>query len=137
MSDDASDTFRQEAQELLEQLEQALLKLESRPGDMDLIDSAFRALHTIKGSGAMFGFDRVAAFTHHIETAFDLVRKGKIAVTDELIMLTLAAKDWMRRLIESPDDAEDAAGQAILARFQIAVDGAIVAADPVDDGPSN
>ena len=90
---DATETFRQEAQELLEQLEQTLLEIGHQPGDADLIDRAFRALHTIKGSGAMFGFDRVAAFTHHVETAFDLVRKGKVAVTAELIALTLAAKD--------------------------------------------
>jgi two-component system chemotaxis sensor kinase CheA len=127
MSADATDTFRQEAQELLEQLESTLLELERRPGDADLIDSAFRALHTIKGSGAMFGFDRVAAFTHHVETAFDLVRKGKIAATSELIGLTLAAKDWMRRLIETPEDANDTAGREILDRFQAAVDSATAA----------
>jgi two-component system chemotaxis sensor kinase CheA len=85
---DAAATFRQEAQELLEVLEQALLDLEHTPGDSDLIDSAFRALHTIKGSGAMFGFDAVAAFTHHVETAFDLVRKGKVAASRELIAVT-------------------------------------------------
>ena len=101
---DPSETFRQEAQELLEQLEQALLDLEHAPGDTDLIDSAFRALHTIKGSGAMFGFDRVAAFTHHVETAFDLVRKDQVSASAELIALTLAAKDHIRRLIEQPNE---------------------------------
>lgn len=123
----AADIFRQEAQELLEVLEITLLELERRPGDGELIDSAFRALHTIKGSGAMFGFDRVAAFTHHVETAFDLVRKGKIAATDELIALALSAKDWMRRLMESPSDLDDAVGLQILAQFQAAVDSAAVA----------
>ena len=54
---DPSDIFRQEASELLEKLEQALLDLERSPADHDLINTAFRALHTIKGSGAMFGFD--------------------------------------------------------------------------------
>lgn len=54
---DPTQTYRQEAAELLDQLEQALLDLEHRPGDADLINNAFRALHTIKGSGAMFGFD--------------------------------------------------------------------------------
>jgi two-component system chemotaxis sensor kinase CheA len=49
---DPAEIFRQESAELLEQLEQALLDLEQRPGDHDLIDTAFRALHTIKGSGA-------------------------------------------------------------------------------------
>ena len=131
---DATETFRQEAQELLEQLEQTLLEIGHRPGDADLIDRAFRALHTIKGSGAMFGFDRVAAFTHHVETAFDLVRKGKVAVTAELIALTLAAKDQMRQLIEAPEAASETEGQAILQRLQAAVDSASVAATPTVAG---
>ena len=88
---DPSAIFRQEAQELLEQLELALLDLEHEPNNSDLIDSAFRALHTVKGSGAMFGFDAVAAFTHHVETAFDLVRKGKVAPSRELIEIGRAS----------------------------------------------
>ena len=45
----------------------------------------------------------MAAFTHHVETAFDLVRKGKVDASPGLIAVTLAAKDRMRLLIESPD----------------------------------
>lgn len=111
---DPAETFRQEAQELLEQLEQALLDLEYYPNNSDLIDSAFRALHTIKGSGAMFGFEAVAAFTHHVESAFDLVRKGKVPVSCELIAVALAAKDRMRLLIERPEAADAADGDVIL-----------------------
>jgi two-component system, chemotaxis family, sensor kinase CheA len=137
-----ADTFRQEAQELLEQLEHALLDLEHTPGNSELIDSAFRALHTIKGSGAMFGFEKVAAFTHHVETAFDLVRKGKVAPTAQLIALTLSAKDHMRRLIEEPEKANNAAGDAILAELQTVVGhapapaaAAPVAATPTSNEP--
>ena len=57
---DPNETFRQEARELLESLEQSLLDLDQNPEDRDLVDTAFRALHTLKGSGAMFGFDEVA-----------------------------------------------------------------------------
>jgi two-component system chemotaxis sensor kinase CheA len=121
---DPAELFLQEAQELLEQLEQALLDLERRPGDADLIDTAFRALHTIKGSGAMFGFDAVAAFTHQFETAFDQVRKGAIAPTRELIALALAAKDQMRKLIDQPDVVDTGIGDAILDDLRRIVDGA-------------
>ena len=72
---DPAETFRQEAAELLETLETVLLDLGQRPDDGDLVDAAFRALHTIKGSGAMFGFDRVAAFTHDFETVATAVEK--------------------------------------------------------------
>jgi two-component system chemotaxis sensor kinase CheA len=115
---DPTATFRQEAQELLEVLEQALLDLEHAPGDTELVDSAFRALHTIKGSGAMFGFDAVAAFTHHVETAFDLVRKGKVSASRDLIAVALTAKDRMRVLIERPETADAAANEAILASLK-------------------
>jgi two-component system, chemotaxis family, sensor kinase CheA len=98
---DPTETFRQEASELFETLEGALLDLCQRPDDRELVDSAFLALHTIKGSGAMFGFDKVAAFTHEFETAFELVRKGEIKPTQERIAVALAAKDYIRALIEA------------------------------------
>ena len=114
MSSDPADTFRQEARELLEQLEQGLLDLEHNPDDGDLVNAVFRALHTIKGSGAMFGFDKVASFTHEFETAFDRVRKGEIKPTQELISVALAAKDYIRALIEDPQSTDDVIGEGIL-----------------------
>jgi two-component system chemotaxis sensor kinase CheA len=112
---DPTQMFLQEAQDLLEQLEQTLLDLEHMPTDSDLLNTAFRAMHTIKGSGAMFGFDALAAFTHHVETAFDLVRSGKLKPTRELIAVALAAKDQMRTLIDDPSAANASIGEAILA----------------------
>jgi len=56
-------TYREEAGELLAELETSLLELEDNPQDNDLINRVFRAMHTIKGSGAMFGFDDIARFT--------------------------------------------------------------------------
>ncbi len=100
MSTDPADTFRQEARELLDQLEQGLLDLERTPEDTELINTVFRALHTIKGSGAMFGFLEVAAFVHEFETAFDSVRKGKTSATSALIAIALDAKDHVSMLIE-------------------------------------
>ncbi|GAB2175415.1 chemotaxis protein CheA [Dongia sp. agr-C8] len=127
---DPTDTFRQEAQELLEQLEQILLDLTRTPDNPELVDSTFRALHTIKGSGSMFGFDAVAGFTHHVESAFDLVRKGKVAMTAALADIALAGKDHIRNLIERPESADHAAGQAILARLEATVGGHAAAETP-------
>jgi two-component system chemotaxis sensor kinase CheA len=115
---DPADVFRQEASELFEALEGALLDLSLRPDDRELVDSAFRALHTIKGSGAMFGFDKVAEFTHQFETAFDLVRKGEIKPTEDLISVALAAKDYIRALIEAPETTDSVIGDAILDDLQ-------------------
>jgi two-component system, chemotaxis family, sensor kinase CheA len=112
---DPAEIFRQESAELLELLEQALLDLEQRPGDHELIDTAFRALHTIKGSGAMFGFEQVAAFTHEFESAFDRVRKGEAAPDPELIAVALNAKDFIRSQIERPEETDAVIGVCILA----------------------
>ncbi|KMO42316.1 chemotaxis protein CheA [Methylobacterium tarhaniae] len=108
------DVFRMEADELLACLETTLLDLGEKPHDRALIDTAFRALHTIKGSGAMFGFERVAAFAHDFETAFDLVRQGRVPASVDLVNVALSAKDYIRLLIEDPDGAEPVFGQAIL-----------------------
>ncbi len=107
--------FRQEAQDLLAQLEAALLDLAHSPHDSASIDTAFRALHTIKGSGAMFGFEEAAAFTHHVETALDKVRQGKAESSPELIALALRARDHIQNLIERPEEADAQVGEAILA----------------------
>jgi two-component system chemotaxis sensor kinase CheA len=112
--------FRQEAQELLEQIEQGLLDLAHRPGDRDLVDAVFRGLHTLKGSGAMFGFDALAAFTHHCEGAFDRVRKGEAPASAELVAAVLAAQDHMRALAEGRE-ASIEEGEALLARLHAAV----------------
>ncbi|MGH1558532.1 Hpt domain-containing protein, partial [Caulobacter segnis] len=113
---DPVEIFRQEAQELFEEIEQGLLDLAHRPGDRDLVDAVFRGLHTLKGSGAMFGFDALAAFTHHCETAFDRVRKGEVAATSELVGAVLACQDHMRALAEGRP-AEEAEGEALLAEL--------------------
>jgi two-component system chemotaxis sensor kinase CheA len=133
---DPIETFRQEAQELLEQVEQGLLDLAHRPGDRDLIDAVFRGLHTLKGSGAMFGFDALAAFTHHCETAFDRVRKGEVPATPRLVACVLAAQDHMRALAEGRP-VDPGAGEALLADLHAAVEGGdapVEAAEPAAPG---
>jgi len=127
---DPTEIFRQEASELFEVLEAALLDLGQRPEERELVDSAFRALHTIKGSGAMFGFDKVAAFTHEFESAFDQVRKGEIKPTQELIAVALAAKDYVRALIEAPESTDDIIGEAILDDLKQFVSARTAAAPP-------
>ena len=106
MSDSQKDAYREEARELLADLETTLLELEQSPKDSDLIGRAFRALHTIKGSGAMFGFDAIATFTHDIENAYDQVRSGKLQVSKHLIDLTLAACDRIRAMVEETEETQ-------------------------------
>ena len=93
--------FTEEAYELLSELEDSILELEERPGDKDLLDRVFRAMHTIKGSGAMYGFEAVAEFTHEVETVLDVARNGGIAVSKRLIDLTLQARDQIRVILDA------------------------------------
>ena len=112
--------FREEAYELIVELESAMLEIEKSPGDDGQIGRAFRALHTIKGSGAACGMSDVEAFAHEIETFFDLVRKGTIAVNQDIIDLTLAARDRIKAMFDvyyRGGKADAAAGRDIIASF--------------------
>ncbi|MBB3446024.1 chemotaxis protein CheA [Sinorhizobium sp. B11] len=115
--------FRTEAAECLEAIEAGLLDLNHDLENRDLVDAVFRGLHTLKGSGAMFGFEALAAFTHHCETAFDRVRKGEVPATAELVAAVLAAQDHMRALVEQPDADHGDTGHKLLAQLQAAVGG--------------
>lgn len=98
------ETYREEAFEHLEELEKAMLELEKDNKNLEIVGAAFRALHTIKGSGSMFGFDRIAELTHDVENIYDKVRNGEFDVTQELITLTLEAHDQIKYLLDTPDD---------------------------------
>ena len=100
MIDRFKEAYLEEARELLGELEAALLELDGNRGDLEAVGRAFRALHTIKGSGAMFGFDEIAGFAHNLETIFDQLRKGEIAATSDLINLTLAAGDQIKSMLD-------------------------------------
>lgn len=136
---DPISVFRTEAAELLEQIESGLLDLTRSLEDRDQIDAVFRGLHTLKGSGAMFGFEALAAFTHHCETAFDRVRKGDVPATHELVSAVLSAQDHMRALLETPNGDHDAMSAALLDNLHRAVNGAgsplpvttVIATNPV------
>lgn len=104
--DNFKQAFKGEAYELLSELENALLDLESSPQDLDLVGRVFRTMHTIKGSGSMFGFDAIAEFTHEVETILDTVRMGNMAVTSELISLILLSRDHILAMLDAEESGE-------------------------------
>ncbi|MBQ0749578.1 MAG: chemotaxis protein CheA [Roseovarius sp.] len=120
MDNDIAAVFLEEASELLESLEQGLLKLQADPNNLDLVNAAFRDLHTIKGSGAMFGFTELAAFIHKFETAFEKIRSGQIKVSASLIRVALRAADEIKGFLAG-DAAMTPARQAILDDLEQAV----------------
>jgi two-component system, chemotaxis family, sensor kinase CheA len=132
MTDDLTAVFRDELRELVDSPERGLLDLTSRPQDGDLINQVFRDLHTIKGSGAMFGYTTLAGFIHDFETVFDRVRSGKVPVTPDLIRLGLAARDQIPALLEDTPDPQDRRG-GILRDLQALTSGGAVADHAVPD----
>jgi two-component system chemotaxis sensor kinase CheA len=99
------DTFLQEAEDLLAEIDEAALAL-SEGETSEIINRIFRAFHTIKGSSGMCGLTAVADFTHHIETLLDKVRSGEIASTPELADLVLAGRDQVRAIIAAEQGGE-------------------------------
>lgn len=93
--------FREEADELIPELESALLELENNPEDKEQIGRIFRTLHTIKGSARVCEFHDISAFTHELETVLDNVRNGQIAATAEIITLTFAACDQIKTMLNA------------------------------------
>ncbi|MCQ2982607.1 MAG: Hpt domain-containing protein, partial [Treponemataceae bacterium] len=118
--DKMAGVFLDEANDLLDNLEDHLLELEQNPDDKETISAVFRCMHTIKGSSGMFGFNAVSHFTHEAETTFDEVRNGRVAVTPELITLTLKARDHIRAMLENSDTPEIAAeSENLIRQFQV------------------
>ncbi len=119
-------TFFEESREGLEAMEAGLLQLEQGDRDAELINSIFRAAHSIKGGAATFGFDAVAALTHVLETLLDELRAGKRAVTGPSIDAMLASVDVLRALLaeaETGQPADPQASQAVQARLNAVLAG--------------
>ena len=93
--------FLIESNEALENLDREIVELERAPGNMKLVSSAFRAVHTIKGTSSFFGFDLLGALTHVTENILSQVRDGERELTPELISLILSALDEVKILLAS------------------------------------
>ncbi|NLY35003.1 MAG: chemotaxis protein CheA [Alcaligenaceae bacterium] len=96
------DTFFDEAQELLQGMEQTLLSLDPESPDHESLNAIFRCAHSIKGGAAAFGvFDDLVSTTHKLENILDLVRNGKMPLTHEAISVFLKAKDVLWDLVQA------------------------------------
>lgn len=102
--DNALQTFYAEADELLGQMELALLRLEDGESDEDTLNEIFRAAHTIKGSGGIFGLEHIVSFTHVVENVLDRVRDNQIQLEKKLIELLFKCRDHIADLVHiSPE----------------------------------
>jgi two-component system, chemotaxis family, sensor kinase CheA len=97
--------FRDEAEELLHQVDAELLRLEGCVGkgksDPDIVNSLFRALHTIKGSAAMLGFSAVSELSHRLENLCDLLRKDRMPLSESCVDVLFAGRDLLTDAVQA------------------------------------
>jgi two-component system chemotaxis sensor kinase CheA len=93
--------FLIESNENLASLDREIVELEQNPGNLELISSAFRAIHTIKGTSGFFGFNILGSLTHMTENLLSDVREGRQKLTPELISIVLESIDEVKRILDS------------------------------------
>jgi two-component system chemotaxis sensor kinase CheA len=121
-------SFRDEADELLSELERLALDLDTQPGNRGLVEEMFRCAHTLKGSASCVGFERVTAVAHELESLFEAVTTNRRSPGRWLSGLSLEALDLLRHGCQVADEERDApiTGAAeLMARVS-----ALLASDP-------
>ncbi|WP_456486136.1 chemotaxis protein CheW [Hydrogenimonas sp.] len=92
--------FLVEAFEMIEQLDNDLITLETAPEDLELLNRIFRVAHTIKGSSSFLNFDVLTHLTHHMEDVLNKARRGELVMTPEVMDVVLESTDRMKALLE-------------------------------------
>ena len=105
------DTFFEEADELLIEMERQLLALDPATPDVEALHAIFRAAHSIKGGAATFGFQHMTELTHVLESILDRARTGALALREDMVDAFLETKDVLNAQIdayrhEQPIDTE-------------------------------
>lgn len=127
---EAFNTFLLESRELLQEMEDSLLSLETSVDNGELINAIFRAAHTIKGSAGLFGLDPIVNFTHVLESVLDKVRDGKLELGADLVAALLPCCDHLGLLVSAmecgnfvEDPGLNASGARLLSGLQIYLSG--------------
>ncbi|MGY0697813.1 chemotaxis protein CheA [Bordetella bronchiseptica] len=136
------ETFFDEADELLAQMEQLLLELDVGAPDIEQLNAIFRAAHSIKGGAATFGcFQKLAGTTHLLENLLDAIRRGEMGLRAGMVDIFLETKDVLKSQLDAyraSEEPEDAVFERICAVLrQLALEGgqapAAAAPAPVAD----
>ena len=118
--------FLVESFELIEQLDQDLVELESRPDDLDLLNRIFRVAHTVKGASSFLNFDVLTHLTHHMENILNLARHGDLMIDPDVMDVILESIDLMKALLVRIRDTGSDGGldvSACVARLDAAASG--------------
>lgn len=112
-------TFFQECDEQLADLESGLIKIDEGDRDPETVNAVFRAVHSIKGGASAFGFDDLVEFVHVFETTLDLLRSNRIEATQQVAACFLRSSDVLADLVGgaregsavNPDKVAEAKGE--------------------------
>jgi len=110
--------YLEDAKDLLEKLENNLLQFEKKKDDPELIQSIFRAIHNLKGSASMFGFDKVSELAHHAESIFDQIRNNELKVNQNIISQSFVVVDMFRYLLLSENEIDEAHSEKFYALIE-------------------
>jgi len=113
------EAFFEESFEGLEIMESELLTLDVGEGDVEIINTIFRAAHSIKGGAGTFGFMNVSEFTHVMETLLDEMRDGSRAVTQFAVDSLLESVDVLRSMLEAARDKTEVDEDMVAARYAV------------------
>ena len=130
--------FLVEAFELIEQIDHDLIELESRPDDLELLNSIFRVAHTVKGSSSFLNFDVLTKLTHKMEDVLNKARHGDLQITPDIMDVVLESVDKMKTLLNCiRDNGNDTAIgmdiEPICARLAAVADGTAVQNSPTPE----
>jgi two-component system chemotaxis sensor kinase CheA len=130
--------FLVESFELIEQLDQDLVELESNPEDLELLNGIFRVAHTVKGASSFLNFDVLTHLTHHMEDVLNKARHGEITITADIMDVILESVDLMKSLLERIRDTSSDGGidvSACVARLDKVSGGKGEVQSPVVEAP--
>ena len=114
--------FKEEVKEYFERLETGLLLLEQDTENYQAIDEIFRLMHSMKGSGGMFGFDLLSDVTHDLESLYEIFRSKKMPINSEVISFTLNSIDGLHHLlIQEPTEEHHLLAQKMKAETQLLI----------------
>ncbi|SEG00069.1 two-component system, chemotaxis family, sensor kinase CheA [Caloramator fervidus] len=95
------DIFLEESEENIQRLNEDLLELEKDPENHDIVNSIFRAAHTLKGMAGSMGFERIADLTHKMENILDKIRNGELRVNSNIVTTLFKCVDKLEEMIDN------------------------------------
>ena len=127
------ETFFQECEEQLGELETGLISMEAGDTDTETVNAVFRAVHSIKGGAGAFKLDRLVKFAHGFETTLDKIRNGVLAPSQPLMKVMLRAADVLADLVKEAREGvvnEDSRAKELLAELTAMSSGDAAPAPP-------